>query len=583
MIVLQLDPASLGMWYGLPTSGDENADRIRQKAINAALRGDARQVAQAVSESDTEAGARRSAALASAMWHECRHFADIALTNFGIFKVRRYLTVYANLAQLLSGLAEGDMLHCPVTDYMSEVTRSIHGLRKPNEDVMGLLRDIAGRSLMETEDHDLIPSPVGHISVGGKAQLEAIAYLCQSASISEAVGLDLALGAMSDVPDPDTLRSNYGWVVALESLGLIKGFAAGDNVNVITGEPLVPLFFASLCTRHWGQSQVSTEYGGMGFPAGRLAALARNLGPKWRRNWPDWSEAWSQVNDVCESIWGRSAISELEEDVRRFGEFVDELTTLLGEEAVPARWAADLYKLRVALLRLLHETPQVLLHVEQAATLTGLLNVPLIAAAPHGEDYPLPNRYERLCGFTPPGEPPSSGWWWAAAGRYDESSEGLGFTDFDAWATIAADYAPMAKLFLQGRRHRIMLGPELLSAEERLRAGGTNLRFNPAFEVPGESNALAVFWHFRELDSVICDFCRSEVERPAGAIISEWAFRVSPELAQLAIDGYGGGDSGFQRFVRDWSAWFACPACQKAVTSILEPRYRHLVIKGNNV
>ena len=412
MIVLQLDPASLGMWYGLPTSGDENADRIRQKAINAALRGDARQVAQAVSESDTEAGARRSAALASAMWHECRHFADIALTNFGIFKVRRYLTVYANLAQLLSGLAEGDMLHCPVTDYMSEVTRSIHGLRKPNEDVMGLLRDIAGRSLMETEDHDLIPSPVGHISVGGKAQLEAIAYLCQSASISEAVGLDLALGAMSDVPDPDTLRSNYGWVVALESLGLIKGFAAGDNVNVITGEPLVPLFFASLCTRHWGQSQVSTEYGGMGFPAGRLAALARNLGPKWRRNWPDWSEAWSQVNDVCESIWGRSAISELEEDVRRFGEFVDELTTLLGEEAVPARWAADLYKLRVALLRLLHETPQVLLHVEQAATLTGLLNVPLIAAAPHGEDYPLPNRYERLCGFTPPGEPPSSGWWW---------------------------------------------------------------------------------------------------------------------------------------------------------------------------
>ncbi len=582
MIILQLDPASLGLWFGLRGSGDQNADRVRLLAANAALRGDAGQVAQAVSECETESRARRSAAIASTMWHECRHFADIALTNFGAFKIRRYLTVYANIGKLASGLAQSGKLHCPVTDYMSDVTRLIYGLKEPDEDVMALLRDIAGRSRMQSEDAAMVPSPMGHISIGGKAQLEAIAYLCQSASIGKAIGLDAALNTVSDVPDPDTLKSNYGWVAALESLGLIHGFTVGENFGIISGEPLVPLLFASLCTRHWGQPQVETEYGGMGFPAGRLATLAQKLGPKWRRSWPDWSDAWNQVNDVSESIWGRSAIGELEEDIRIFGGYVEELTAHMGEESAPARWASDLYKLRVALLSLLRESPRVLLHLEEAPTLTGLLNVPFIAAAPHGKDYPLPAGYERLSGFSTPGERPDSGWWWAAARRFDQSGTGLGLTDFNAWAAIAADYAPTAKLLLQGRRHRIMLGPELMSAEQRIRATGTDLQFNPAFAVPGESNDLAIFWHFSESDTLICDFCRSAVERPRGAIISEWAFRVSRELAGVAIGGYGDGDeeAGNRRFVRDWSAWFACPACQESITAILEPRYRHLVMKG---
>src|SRR5262245_26530761 len=96
-MIAQLDPASLGLWYQFPATGDAAADEVMEQAANAALNGDEIGLLKALDEAKAVGADTRAAAFASTIWHEMRHFADTLLTNYGSFKLRRYLSLYVNL------------------------------------------------------------------------------------------------------------------------------------------------------------------------------------------------------------------------------------------------------------------------------------------------------------------------------------------------------------------------------------------------------------------------------------------------------------------------------------------------------
>src|SRR4051812_17188004 len=104
--VLQFDPSSLALWFGLPGSQDADTNEIVSRAVNLTLHGrldDLQDLYRLLIEHPQRQQALETRMLGSvsSIWHECRHFIDLVLTNHGGFRSRRYGTIYANLEYLI--------------------------------------------------------------------------------------------------------------------------------------------------------------------------------------------------------------------------------------------------------------------------------------------------------------------------------------------------------------------------------------------------------------------------------------------------------------------------------------------------
>ena len=163
--VLHFDPASLALWFGLPSSGHRDFDEVIGTACNAAVSGDVDLLNELYS---TLVGtARRDHRFeerllgsVSSVWHESRPFVDLALSNYGAFKTRRYATIYANLATMFRELAgEDGHLHCPIVDYLDPVQRALFSLRSPSAPVPGPLTRHHHRSEALRPPPGPVPSP----------------------------------------------------------------------------------------------------------------------------------------------------------------------------------------------------------------------------------------------------------------------------------------------------------------------------------------------------------------------------------------------------------------------------------------
>src|SRR5262249_24447918 len=150
-----------------------------------------------------DAGAR-AIAIASSLWHEKRHFLDLALTNYGAFRFRQFFEIAANLPALRRAVEEdgASRIVVPIDVYADQVRRRRHGLPE-NPKLQELGRAIQSRKKMILDDRKLIPSRFGPLELGGEAQLEALAYLHQAAKAQKLFGLARGAKALDSVPNQD--------------------------------------------------------------------------------------------------------------------------------------------------------------------------------------------------------------------------------------------------------------------------------------------------------------------------------------------------------------------------------------------
>jgi hypothetical protein len=131
---------------------------------------------------------------------------------------------------------------------------------------------------------------------------------------------------------------------------------------------------------------------------------------------------------------------------------------------------------------------------------------------------------------------------------------------------------------MNGRRHRTILGPELVSVAARLEASyDIKLRFDPLFEYPEESSDIQSSYWLTEKSEARCDFrgvfpesCEVTLRQPEGHLVSPWSIRRNAALANALIEALGGGVTGALGFQRDWSVWVARESCYSKLSSAIE-------------
>ena len=108
----------------------------------------------------------RSATVASAVWHEKRHFLDFILTNYGAFRIRQFLLLYYHLPIVRKFASDSKSLLLPLESYLDETFCEINEVPQPTSDIMKIAKDIATRKEMLLDDRRILDSRFGSHEVG---------------------------------------------------------------------------------------------------------------------------------------------------------------------------------------------------------------------------------------------------------------------------------------------------------------------------------------------------------------------------------------------------------------------------------
>jgi hypothetical protein len=275
-------------------------------------------------------------------------------------------------------------------------------------------------------------------------------------------------------------------------------------------------------------------------------------------------EGWELVNSTAKKLWDRTVMEETQEDFTREKNWVDVLGKQASHDSIEAA-IRDLHALRGRLIKALEEDPGAVIDPHQFVRdlLFRLRPLPIIASRSGRLGKPAPG-WQRVIGYVQPGsQDPEGDWWWAAAPeQWQPDATSLALRERKAWLTIVSEHAPMAKLMLNGRDHRTMLGPEIVSVEKRMEYAGLGIDFDPLFCFPKETNEIAAFFEIRRKEEAACDFCRQPVKKNEGYLVSPWVLRYSQKIKDFIVDAFGGGASGELKYLRDWSPWVLCNNCR---------------------
>ncbi len=574
MEVAQLDPASLTLWYNSTALSRSPNGHIYTAVIEQAINGDRADLMASIDGLPTESRPR-GVQLAETIWHEKRHFLDLLLTNYGAFRVRQFWRVYINMQSILGPIsAEAGELVFPLSTYADSVRMRQLGV-KENPDLAKLGSNLASMGRWISEDRMAIKYGQGAIGFGGESQLEALAFLSQKA-VSNVVF------PMNDVLDADRdLRRRFGrpdmryeWLHRLTADLGITGMRAvtedqdGKEQVVVTGITLLgPLLVASLMSRHYGQEQVLETGGdvvhGSARPSYRLPGLLAAFQGREAemRTW-DFGDAWDAVNDVCTSLWGRTILEEFDADLEAEQELIDSVSGA-GADEVVSKFLTGINQSRRALRTLLEESPQHVCDPLSFSATVDALDPLIVQVAPHGASFePEMGAWTQLFGYhdTEGPETPLSRWWWATVWADNSPNSAVALPDRDNNMTVANYYAPITKLMLSGRRHRVMLDAETAFAEAKI-AELVDFRYDPYYEQahPMFSSADRIAY-LAEVDGFTCDWCIKDATTSSCLSVSPWFFRTE-ELMKEILRRNGGTKAAYLVFIRDWSPYVLCHAC----------------------
>lgn len=250
-------------------------------------------------------------------------------------------------------------------------------------------------------------------------------------------------------------------------------------------------------------------------------------------------------------------------------EWVDSIVTSASTPGAARDVVLDFHRMRGALIEILQKDPAVLLDpLTYASSLLPLVRPIPIIAYPSGLTGPLPPDLEQVLGYRESSEDTDASWVWASTPKEwsDPDYASLTFQSRTSWLEIVSLFAPLAKLLMNGCRHRTMLGPELEKAMAYLETRGISYKIDPLFEPLGETEGAALLFHLNGKSQAVCDRCHATIDAPGGHLVSPWLFRRNNAIAEHIKEVLGGGQLGDRRFRRDWSPWLVCDACHDILT-----------------
>ena len=566
--VIRLDPGSLTLWYDPQLLNQAPYGQDLAVTTHHAIFGNSESLLEHLNSIQDETIKVKCIHLASSVWHEQRHFLDLILTNYGALRLRQFFQLYVNSRLLLAEAKEADgKLACPLDIYDDPFRRKLMGV-SGLESCSAVGKESARRKEWLQDDRALVPTFAGRIEVGGEAQLEALAYYTQYAAVQELFGRDISLKVQQEVTKDNPKSLKYKWAqVIANRFGLVPAKAEGPTAGTVDVSFLLPIIYGSLMCRAWGQQQVSTATGGTHYPHARLAGLLLALKGKFE-NFGETSieDAWEVVNTTTKQMWGRTVIEELQEDHRHEGAWVDAMQKREDVEDCVKNVLNDYHHLRGTLIDVLKAAPAAIFDPKLTGTSGLFLTMPVLATAP-GEAGDPPTGWERVLGYEEQ-QQPNVKWFWAVVPEQwpPADSEALTMNDRSSWAKLISYYTPLAKLMMNGRRHRTILGPELIVVENFLKAKrAVDLVIDPLFAYPQEADDINSYYTLADKTEAVCDMCNAKLKKPHGHYVSAWVFRSSEKNAQLMINGYGGGPDGELVFLKDWSPWILCDVCYDKV------------------
>lgn len=81
----------------------------------------------------------RCATVATAVWHEKRHFLDFILTNYGAFRVRQFFMLYCNIYPVLKFAEDTGELLVPLQSYTDSAFCKHMNIKPPTEEILSLV------------------------------------------------------------------------------------------------------------------------------------------------------------------------------------------------------------------------------------------------------------------------------------------------------------------------------------------------------------------------------------------------------------------------------------------------------------
>lgn len=566
--VIRLDPGSLSLWYDPQLIHQAPYGEQLALATHYAMLGDHESLLEHLNSIEDETIKVKCIHLASSVWHEQRHFLDLILTNYGAMRIRQFFMLYVNANLLLNDAQQADgKLACPLDLYDDPFRRKSRGVSALDRCIV-VGSESAKRKAWLRDDRKLLPTFAGRIECGGEAQLEALAYYSQYSAVQSLFGNDISLKVQQEVTKDNPKSLKYRWAqVIANTLGLVPAKSQGGSVGSVDVSFLIPLIYGSLMLRAWKQEQVSDSTGGTHRPLERLSGLLIALKGKFK-NFGAISieDAWEIVNTTTKRMWGRTVIEELEEDYKREDAWVDEMQQSDYVEDSVKNVLADFHSLRGALIGLLKDVPTAIFDPRLTGTSGLFLPMPVLVTA-NGEIGDPPTGWAQVFGYRDQHQPDVK-WFWAVVPKVWPTPDAQAFTirDHHSWAQVLSHYTPLAKLMMNGRRHRTILGPELIFIEKFLKATiDIDLAIDPLFEYPEEVDDINAYYTLSDKTEAVCDMCNVKLKKPQGHYVSPWVFRYSEKNAQLAIDAYGGGPMGELVFLKDWSPWVLCDKCYHKV------------------
>lgn len=569
--ILQFDPSTLSILYDTQLLASSRSSREVGLALHYALDGNEDWLKCLVRQQSDEWTQTRCATVASAVWHEKRHFLDFILTNYGALRLRMFFNTYINARVFLQKAQQNGPLLMPLDRNLDQYRCEMMGVEIKDPEIHKLAKSIEATKKMLLDDRRPFQSRFGLMEVGGESILECIAYHVQLGKTHRVFGQDILRRVQRDNPSHELVSQKYQWAyAALLQAGLLEASKMGDQpLMMVRDEPIIPILYGALAGRYHGQEQTRSEATSSYLPAERFYSLMIEL----RDEAEEFAQlsvlaAWERVNEACSAVFGRTVIEEIDADFDHEARLIDRYRQSDMDDFVLEAYQ-DFHELRGKLIAILKDDPAIILDQGQWSDKFVNRTQPfVVAAAPSGIVGTPPDGFTRLSGYAHPDtnydDVPDAQWWWTAMrdeSALDAESPLLRLSNQQTWSHIASDFAPIAKLILDGNRMRSMVGPEIFSTKIRMeRQTEVSLIVDPLSRYPVENMDIEQWYHLSGRERFRCQVTHRVVSAPQGRMLGPWEVRMRPAFLDALVDILKGDMRERMRLAiwRDWSPWLVC-------------------------
>ena len=353
--ILQFDPATLTLWYDTQLLAISRASREVGLALHYAVDGRDDWLKCLVRQQGDAWTRTRCATVASAVWHEKRHFLDFLLTNYGAMRVRQFFQCYLNTRVFLQKVMENGPVLLPLDRNLVASRCKMMGVSFTDPDLVRIaewIRDSKGALL--NDRRPLVRRGTSY-EVGGEAMLESIAYHVQVGKTHRVFGADLSAGVQRDNLEHATIANKYKWAYTLFiNTGLMKfehrGGHGDSPMMLLHDGPLIPILYAALAGRYHKQAQTLSTFVYSAHPAERLTSLIAYF-DEHKISLADLTirGAWDCVNEACKQLFERTVLEEIDADYEKEQELIARFREASIDEFVTSAYE-DFHRLRGRLI-----------------------------------------------------------------------------------------------------------------------------------------------------------------------------------------------------------------------------------------